>query len=108
MTPSGVAHPERPKGCVAMFSISTPKRSTRFAVVAAAGVVLFGLLSPATASDQTSPDVLTSHKPWLPPTGPRQPTRADVAQHGGRPALAQENTVPDSARDQKQISRRAC
>jgi len=52
-----------------MSSISIPKRSTtRFVAVVATSLVVFGRLSPATASEQNNPDVLTSHKPWLAPT----------------------------------------
>ena len=91
-----------------MFSISTPKRSTRFAVVAAAGVVLFGLLSPATASDQNGPDVLTSHGPWLAPTGHRQPTRADVPQNEILSAWEREQQVLDAELDRKLFICRGC
>ena len=63
------------------MSTQSTKHSTSVAAAAAAGVVLFSLLSPAmAASDQNSPAVLTSHSPWLAPIGHRQPTRADVPQ----------------------------
>ena len=54
-----------------------------FASVAAAvaSIALFGVLSPAAASYQNNPAVLTSHLPWLAPIGHRQPTRADVPQN---------------------------
>jgi hypothetical protein len=39
---------------------------------------LIGSLSPVAASDQNNPAVLTSHAPWLAPTGHRQPTAADL------------------------------
>jgi hypothetical protein len=64
-----------------MSSISILKGSTRFAAVVATSLLVFGLLSPAAASDQNSPAVLTSHSPWLAPIGNRQPTRADVPQN---------------------------
>jgi hypothetical protein len=82
---------------------ATAKRSTRYAPAVAAGVVLFGLLSPAKATAQedrisaltdlsvgaTATVVtparnramaLTSHLPWLAPVGHRQPRRVDVPQ----------------------------
>ena len=62
------------------MSNSTRNRLTSVAAALVAGVALFGVLSPAAASDQNSPAVLTSHSPWLAPTGHRQPTRADVPQ----------------------------
>ena len=81
--------------------------STRYAATVAAGLVLFGLLSPTTVTAQqrasvvtdlsvsstatdgashalaAKPDrngatALTSHLPWLAPVGHRQPRRADV------------------------------
>jgi hypothetical protein len=51
------------------MSNSTKNRLTS---VAAAVVAIFGLLSPAAASDRSSPTVLTSHAPWLAPIGHRQ------------------------------------
>jgi hypothetical protein len=66
----------------------TPTRNrtskTHLASVAAAivaSIALFGVLSPAAASYQNNPAVLTSHLPWLAPIGHRQPTRADVPQN---------------------------
>jgi hypothetical protein len=91
-----------------MSSILISKRSTRFAAVAAAGVVLFGLLSPATASDQNSPAVLTSHSPWLAPTGHRQPARADVPQNEVLSAWEREQQVFDAELDRKLIICRGC
>jgi hypothetical protein len=84
------------------------KRSTRFVAVAAAGVVLFGLLSPATASDQNSPAVLTSHSPRLAPIGHRQPTRADVPQNEILSAWEREQKVFDAELDRKLIICRGC
>jgi hypothetical protein len=61
------------------MSTQSTKHSSSVAVAVAAGVVLFSLLSPAmAASDQNNPAVLTSHAPWLAPTGHRQPTAADL------------------------------
>jgi hypothetical protein len=91
-----------------MSSISIPKRSTRFAAVVTTGLVLFGLLSPATASDQNGPAVLTSHSPWLAPTGHRQPTRADVPQNAILSAWEQEQQVLDAELDRKLIICRGC
>jgi hypothetical protein len=85
------------------------KRSIRYPAVVAAGLVLYGLLSPTAATAQQSaravtelsvsapatdgarhaaaagPDrngakPLTSHSPWLAPVGHRQPRRVDVPQ----------------------------
>jgi len=91
-----------------MSSISISKRSTRFAAVAAAGVVLFGLLSPATASDQNSPAVLTSHSPWLAPIGHRQPARADVPQNEVLSAWERQQQDLDVELDRKLIICRGC
>jgi hypothetical protein len=62
------------------MSTSNKNHSASVAAALVAGVALFGLLSPAAASDQNNPAVLTSHSPWLAPVGHRQPTRADVPQ----------------------------
>jgi hypothetical protein len=93
---------------VAMSSISILKRSTRFAAVVATSLLLFGLISPATASDQNSPAVLTSHSPWLAPTGHRQPTRADVPQNEILSAWEREQQVLDAEVDRKLIICRGC
>jgi hypothetical protein len=61
-----------------MSSISILKCSTRVAAVVATRLLLYGLLSPAAASDQNSPAFLTSHSPWLAPIVHRKPTRANV------------------------------
>jgi hypothetical protein len=90
-----------------MSSISILKRSTRFAAVVTIDLVLFGLLSPATASDQNGPDV-TSHGPWLAPTGHRQPTRADVPQSEILSAWEREQQVLDGELDRKLIICRGC
>jgi hypothetical protein len=91
-----------------MSSISIPKRSTRFAAVVATSLVLLSLLSPATASDQNNPDVLTSHRPWLAPTGHRQPARADVPQSEILSAWEQEQQVHDAELDRKLVICRGC
>ncbi|HWX06666.1 MAG TPA: hypothetical protein VN065_12615 [Bradyrhizobium sp.] len=91
-----------------MSSISIPKRSTRFAAAVTTGLVLFGLLSPATASDRNSPAVLTSHSPWLAPTGHRQPARADVPQNEVLSAWEQEQQVLDAELDRKLVICRGC
>jgi len=91
-----------------MSSISILKRSSRFAAVVTTGLVLSGLLSPATASDQNGPDVLTSHRPWLAPTGHRQPTRADVPQNEILSAWKREQQVLDGELDRKLIICRGC
>jgi hypothetical protein len=91
-----------------MSSISILKHSTRFAAVVTTGVVLFGLLSPATASERNNPDVLTSHRPWLAPTGHRQPTRANVPQNEILSAWEQEQQVLDAELDRKLVICRGC
>jgi hypothetical protein len=91
-----------------MSPILISKRSTRFAAVVTTGLILFGLLSPATASDQNSPAVLISHSPWLAPTGHRQPTRADVPQNAILSAWEQEQQVLDAELDRKLIICRGC
>jgi hypothetical protein len=90
------------------MSISTKNRLTSVAAAAVAGVALFGLLSPATASDQNSPAVLTSHSPWLVPIGHRQPTRADVPQNEILSAWEREQQVFDAELDRKLIICRGC
>lgn len=91
-----------------MSTISNLKRSTWLAAVVAAGMVLFGMLSPAAASYQNSPAVLTSHLPWLAPTGHRQPTRADVPQDGVLSAWERQQQILDTELDRKLISCRGC
>jgi hypothetical protein len=92
-----------------MSSISIPKRSTtRFVAVVATSLVVFGRLSPATASEQNNPDVLTSHKPWLAPTGHRQPARADVPQSEILSAWEREQQVLDGELDRGLIICRGC
>jgi hypothetical protein len=91
-----------------MSSISIPKRSTRFAAAIVASGLLFGLISPATASDQNSPAVLISHSPWLAPTGHRQPTRADVPQNEILSSWEREQQVLDAELDRKLLICRGC
>jgi hypothetical protein len=108
------------------------ERSTRYAAVVAAGLVLFGLLSPttvtaqqrasvatdlsvsATATDGASHAVaakpdrngttpLTSHLPWLAPVGHRQPRRADVPQEEACAARARQPFRLDKELDRKLI-----
>ena len=87
------------------MSNSTRNRLTS---VAAAVVALFGLVSPAAASDQNSPAVLTSHSPWLAPIVHRQPTRADVPQNEVLSAWEREQQVFDAELDRKLIICRVC
>ena len=81
---------------------------TSVAAAVVAGVALFGLLSPAAASDQNSPAVLTSHAPWLAPIGHRQPTIADVPQNEVLSAWEREQQVFDAELDRKLIICRGC
>jgi hypothetical protein len=87
--------------------MSTTNRSI-VANAAAAGTALLMLLSPAVASDRNSPAVLTSHSPWLAPTGHRQPTRADVPQNDGPSAWEREQARLDAELDRKLIICRGC
>jgi hypothetical protein len=108
------------------------ERSTRYAAIVAAGLVLFGLLSPttvtakqrarvatdlsvsATATDGASHAVaakpdrngttsLTSHSPWLAPVGHRQPRRAGVPQDEASAARARQQFRLDNELDRKLI-----
>jgi hypothetical protein len=91
------------------MSTSTTKHSTRVAAAVAAGVVLFGLLSPAmAASDQNSPTVLTSHSPWLAPIGHRQPVAADVPQVDVLSAWERQQQDLDAELDRKLVICRGC
>ena len=91
-----------------MSVLSVSNRSTGFATVLVASAVLLSLLSPAAASDQNSPAVLTSHSPWLAPTGHRQPTRADVAENVPLSAWEREQQRLDAELDRKLIICRGC
>ena len=90
------------------MSNSTKNRLTGVAAAVIAGVALFGLLSPAAASDQNSPAVLTSHSPRLAPIGHRQPTRADVPQNEILSAWEREQQVFDAELDRKLMICRGC
>jgi len=90
------------------MSNSTKNRLTSVAAAVVAGVALFGLPSPAAASDQNSPAVLTSRLPWLAPTGHRQPTGADVPQDAILSAWEREQQVSDAELDRKLIICRGC
>ena len=90
------------------MSNSTKNRLTSVAAAVVAGVALFGLLSPAAASDRNSPAVLTSHSPWLAPIGHRQPTRADVPQNEVLSAWEREQEVLDAQLDRELLICRGC
>jgi hypothetical protein len=91
------------------MSTQSTKHSTSVAAAAAAGVVLFSLLSPAmAASDQNSPAVLTSHSPWLAPIGHRQPARADVPQDNILSAWERQQQDLDVELDRKLVICRGC
>ena len=90
------------------MSNSTKNHLTSVAAVVVAGVALFGLLPPAAASDQNSPAVLTSHSPWLAPTGHRQPARADVPQNAVLSAWERQRQDTDADLDRKLIICRGC
>lgn len=91
-----------------MSTILIAKRSNRFAAAVLASGVLLGLLPPAMASNQNSPAVLTSHSPWLAPTGHRQPTRADVPQDEILSAWERQQQVLDVELDCKLLICRGC
>ena len=90
--------------------MSTSNKNHSASVVAAlvAGVALFGSLSPAAASDQNNPAVLTSHSPWLAPIGHRQPTRADVPEAEVLSTWERQQQDLDVELDRKLIICRGC
>ena len=90
--------------------MSTSSKNHSASVVAAlvAGVALFGLLSPAAASDENNPAALSSHSPWLAPIGHRQPTRADVPQNEVLSAWERQQQDFDVELDRKLIICRGC
>jgi hypothetical protein len=90
------------------MSNSTRNHLTRVAAAVVAGVALFGLLSPAAASNQNNPVVLTSHSPWLAPTGHRQPARADAPQNEVLSAWERQRQDLDVELDRKLIICRGC
>jgi hypothetical protein len=87
---------------------STTKHPTNVAAALVAGVALFGVLSPAAASDQNDPAVLTSHSPWLAPTGHRQPARADIPQNEVLSAWERQQQDFDVELDRKLVICRGC
>jgi hypothetical protein len=90
------------------MSTSIKNHSARVAAALVAGVALFGLLSPAAASDQNDPAVLTSHSPWLAPIGHRQPARADVPQNEVLSAWERQQQDLDVELDRKLVICRGC
>ncbi|WMT76348.1 hypothetical protein [Bradyrhizobium sp. Ash2021] len=90
------------------MSTSNKNRSTSVAAALVAGVVLSGLLSPAAASDQNNPAVLSSHSPWPAPIGHRQPGRADVPQSEVLSAWERQQQDLDVELDQKLVICRGC
>lgn len=91
-----------------MPTIAIPRHSIRFVAAVVAGAVLFGLTPPAAASDQNNSAVLTSHLPWLAPTGHRQPTKADVLQEDTLSSWEQRQQVLDAELDRKLLICRGC
>jgi hypothetical protein len=89
------------------MSIQSTKRSMSVAAAAAAGVVLFGLLSPAMAASD-NPAVLTAHSPWLAPIGHRQPARTDASQNQVLSAWERQQQDLDSELDRKLTICRGC
>ena len=90
------------------MSTSNKNSSASLAAAFVAGVALFGLLSPAAASDQNNPAVLTSHSPWLAPVGHRQPTRADAPQVEILSAWERQQQDLDVELDRKLVICRGC
>jgi hypothetical protein len=78
--------------------MSTSNRNHLASVAAAvvAGVAMFGLLSPAAASDQNNPAGLTSHSPWLAPIGHRILTSNSIESSSS--AAAAEASIPERNR----------
>jgi hypothetical protein len=90
------------------MSTSNKNHSANVVATLVAGVALFGLLSPAAASDQNNPAVLTSHSPWLAPIGHRQPARADAPQNEVLSAWERQQQDLDVQLDRKLIICRGC
>ena len=90
------------------MSTSSKNRSASVAAALVAGTALFGLLSPAAASNQNSPAVLTSRLPWLAPIGHRQPTGADVPQDDVLSAWERQQQDLDVGLDRKLVICRGC
>jgi len=90
------------------MSISNKNRSASVVAALVAGVALFRLLSPAAASDQNNPPVLTSHSPWLAPIGHRQPARTDVSQDEILSAWERQQQDLDVELDRKLVICRDC
>ncbi len=90
------------------MSTSNKNHSASVAPAFVAGVALFGLLSPAAASDQNNPAVLTSHSPWLAPVGHRQPTRSDIPQDESLSAWERQQQDLDAELDRKLVVCRGC
>jgi hypothetical protein len=90
------------------MSTSSKNHSASVAAALVAGVALFGLLSPAAASDQNDPAVLTSHSPWLAPIGHRQPARAGVPQDDVLSAWDRQQQILDVELDRKLVICRGC
>jgi hypothetical protein len=90
------------------MSTSNKNHSVSVAAALVAGVALFGLLSPAAASSQNNPAVLTSHSPWLAPVGHRQPARADISQNEVLSAWERQQQVLDVELDRKLVICRGC
>jgi hypothetical protein len=91
-----------------VMSSSNKNRLASVAAAVVAGVALFGLLSPAEASDQNNPAVLTSHLPWLAPIGHRQPTWADVPQNDVLSTWERQQQELDVELDRKLVICRGC
>lgn len=119
-------------------SNATTKRSTGCAAAVAAGIVLFGLLSPAKASVQQEsvsvfPDLpviattgndnshaaiavparnramaLTSHSPWLAPVGHRQPRKIDAPKNEVLSAWERQQRRQAEELDRRLIICRGC
>jgi hypothetical protein len=90
------------------MSTSNKNHSASLVAALVAGVALFGSLSPAAASDQNNPAVLTSHSPWLAPIGHRQPARADVPETEVLSAWERQQQDLDAELDRKLIICRGC
>ena len=85
--------------------------SKNHSVVVAAALVagaLFGLASPAAASDRNNQAVLTSRLPWLAPVGHHQPMQADVPQTGLLSSWEREQQALDVELDRKLVICRGC
>jgi hypothetical protein len=104
---SGFAHSGPAKGSVTHAHLSSEPFVT-VAAAFAAGVFLFGLPSPAKATDQNGTAVLNSHLPRPAPIDHRQPTAAEAPQGELLSNWERQQQVLDVEVNRKLITCRGC